>query len=193
MSSDPQKILRFHLDPILLKYNTEKKALSELGISISQESQDNFFKTIYDGCHNFRTFARYRKISNFGRWVFLFLVIVGVILLILGLLPLWEGGSNISVAVIITGGIIVLISLLLYCFWIYTFTYWYKKPLFKDYQSIIHEAVQKYLGTYLPQGLMWTGGEHGFMMLKFWASKPFSPRGEGKVTIPISNNTTNRV
>lgn len=184
-SVEKVRTIRFPFNPITCQYSTRHK-FSELGWPISDATQEEFFKAIYEGTHQFKTFKHYKKLSQWALMSFLFVLFVGILVLILGFMPI--NGDTISTPTLAAGGTLILVAIIGYLIWYCSMSSFYKQPLYKDYSAIIHSTVYQFFNSYLTNGLQWTSGTHGFRCLEFTTKMLVSNIEAGGNTNRAENN-----
>ena len=166
--SVPSFIIRytFPFDEIDYRYLETEKKVEFKGEALDRGKLDQFWKQIYKNCKEFRTLRQSSKLPLVTFWVGVSMLLLGVLLLILGVVPIW-GEKKMSMAVIVLSGVIIVLSALTHGLTKVILSIYYRRSLYPKYEEAVVKAVHENLHDYIGLGLSWRGGADGFRCIEF--------------------------
>jgi hypothetical protein len=159
--------IKFVFNDHKYQYHGIEKGFSELGYEIPHTKLSNFWKELHENCGSFKKLKEYRKTSTKILYISMMSVTVSLGVVIVRLMPIWDE-NNISLAAIIVGLVLTLLTITVSCLVKQYFSKQYMKNLYREYATIVSRTVKKYFSKEISEGLNWQGGNHGFKCLEFW-------------------------
>jgi len=137
--------------------------------AIDPEKFNSFWKQIYTDSQQFSKLKASKKIPKYASIIAYLLFLAGVILLIVGCIPIWKGqDNNMNMSFIIIAGILIALSVIEKITMTCVVKRYREGSLFKQYEKIVLKAVQDNFSEYFSKGLHWRGGAFGFKCIEFW-------------------------
>jgi hypothetical protein len=159
----------YHFDPYQFKYNDTEKPIEFRGRPMEKFRLDSFWKQIYTNCEEFKKLRKYSRVSPISFNTGILLLLLGVILLIVGVIPIW-GKEKLNKGMVIGAGVIVILSLVQFLVTKTVMKKVFKARLFPKYEEHITKAVYEHFEEEVGRGLHWRAGRNGFRCIEFWYS-----------------------
>jgi len=161
----------YPFDNIEAKYANTETPFHLQDQTISLQKYNTFWQQIYQNCSDFSKFKTSNKIPKYANRTAYIIFIIGVVLLIVGCIPIWkdsEGDKTMNLALIIVAGLIIVLSVAEKIIVTCVSKRYREGTLARQYERIIAKAVNDNFSEYLSKGLQWRSGALGFKCIEFW-------------------------